>query len=133
MKAYEQVLTLLETLQLRGIRKRIDEELNEAETQKVSYLGFLNVLLRVEVSDRTERRLLRNMAAAHFPILKTLEGFEFGRVKGVTKSEVSQLLDFRWIDNHDKPSLVWSTRGREDASLHSPGYKSSGGGVHGVF
>lgn len=105
MKAYEQVLTLLETLQLRGIRKRIDEELNEAETQKVSYLGFLNVLLRVEVSDRTERRLLRNMAAAHFPILKTLEGFEFGRVKGVTKSEVSQLLDFRWIDNHD--NLLW--------------------------
>jgi DNA replication protein DnaC len=105
MKAYEQTLTLLETLQLRGISKRIDEELNEAESQKVSYLGFLNALLRVELAERTERRLRRNMAAAHFPILKTLEGFEFGRVKGVTKSEVSQLLDFRWIDNHD--NLLW--------------------------
>jgi DNA replication protein DnaC len=105
MKAYEQVLTLLETLQLRGIRKRIDEEVNEAESQKMSYVGFLNSLLRVELADRTERRLRRNMAAAHFPILKTLEGFEFGRVKGVTKSEVSQLLDFRWIDNHY--NLLW--------------------------
>ena len=40
------------------------------------------------------------MSAAHFPVEKTLEGFEFGRVKGITKSEVIQLLDFRWIDNH---------------------------------
>jgi hypothetical protein len=42
MKAYEQTLSLLDGLQLRGIRKRIDEEINEAETQKTSYLGFLN-------------------------------------------------------------------------------------------
>jgi len=105
MKAYEQTLTLLDGLQLRGIRKRIDEEINEAETQKASYLGFLNALLRVEIADRTERRLRRNMAAAHFPIVKSLEGFEFGRVKGVTKSEVSQLLDFRWVDNHE--NLLW--------------------------
>jgi len=105
MKAYEQTLSLLDGLQLRGIRKRIDEEINEAETQKASYLGFLNALLRVEIADRTERRLRRNMAAAHFPIVKSLEGFEFGRVKGVTKSEVSQLLDFRWVDNHE--NLLW--------------------------
>jgi DNA replication protein DnaC len=105
MKAYEQTLSLLDGLQLRGIRKRIDEEINEAETQKASYLGFLNALLRVEIADRTERRLRRNMAAAHFPIMKSLEGFEFGGVKGVTKSEVSQLLDFRWVDNHE--NLLW--------------------------
>jgi len=40
------------------------------------------------------------MSAAHFPVSKTLEGFEFGRVKGIGKSEVSQLLDFHWLDNH---------------------------------
>ena len=105
MKAYEQTLSLLDGLQLRGIRKRIDEEINEAEAQKTSYLGFLNALLRVEIADRTERRLRRNMSAAHFPIVKSLEGFEFGGVKGVTKSEVSQLLDFRWVDNHE--NLLW--------------------------
>jgi DNA replication protein DnaC len=100
MKAYEQTVQLLSNLQLKGIMKRIDEEINEAETQKVSYVGFLNSLLQAEITDRRERRLRRNMSAAHFPVEKTLEGFEFGKVKGITKSEMMQLLDFRWLDNH---------------------------------
>jgi len=101
MKAYEQTLHLLDTLRLRGILDSLDEELNDAEGQKVSYLTFLTSLLKREIADRTDRRLKRNMAAAHFPVIKSFEAFEFGRVKGITKSDVSQLLDFRWIDNHD--------------------------------
>ena len=100
MKAYEQALHLLEALKLKGVVNCLDEELNEAESQKVSYLGFLSAVLNREISDRNERRLKRNLAAAHFPTIKRLEDFEFGRVKGVTKSDVSKLLDFRWIDTH---------------------------------
>ncbi len=105
MKTYEHTLVLLNGLKLKGIMKRIDEEINDAESQKASYLTFLNSLLQAEIADRTERRLRRNMTAAHFPVEKTLEGFEFGRVKGITKSEVSQLLDFHWLDNHH--NLLW--------------------------
>ncbi len=105
MKAYERTMHLLNSLKLRGILSKLDEEINEAETRKVSYISFLNTLLQAEITDRSERRLRRNMAAAHFPVEKTIEGFEFGRVKGVTKSEVSQLLDFRWLDNHH--NILW--------------------------
>jgi DNA replication protein DnaC len=101
MKAYAQTLHLLDTLKLKGILKNLDEELNDAEGQKVSYLTFLSSLLKREISDRTERRLKRNMATAHFPVIKDFDTFEFGRVKGITKSDVSKLLDFRWIDKHD--------------------------------
>ncbi len=105
MKAYEKTMHLLNSLKLRGILSKLDEEINEAETRKVSYISFLNTLLQAEITDRRERRLRRNMAAAHFPVEKTIESFEFGRVKGVTKSEVSQLLDFRWVDNHH--NILW--------------------------
>ncbi len=105
MKAYEKTIHLLNSLKLRGILSKLDEEINEAETRKVSYISFLNTLLQAEITDRRERRLRRNMAAAHFPVEKTIESFEFGRVKGVTKSEVSQLLDFRWLDNHH--NILW--------------------------
>ena len=100
MKAYEQTAHLLSSLKLRGMAGRLDEEITDAETKKASYLTFLQALLQAEIADRTERRLKRNMSAAHFPVSKTLEGFEFGRVKGVGKSEVSQLLDFHWLGNH---------------------------------
>lgn len=105
MKAYENTMNLLGSLKLRGIISRLDEEINDAESKKASYLTFLSSLLQAEITDRTERRLRRNMTAAHFPVEKTLEGFEFGRVKGVTKTDISQLLDFRWLDNHD--NLLW--------------------------
>ena len=100
MKAYEQTMSLLNNLRLRGIVERLDEEITDAESKKASYLTFLQALLQAEIADRRERRLRRNMSAAHFPVPKTLEEFEFGRVKGISKSEVSQLLDFHWLDNH---------------------------------
>jgi len=71
MKAYEKTVNLLDTLKLKGISERIDEEINNAEVGKVSYLGFLNTLLEAEIEDRRERRLRRNMTAAHFPVEKT--------------------------------------------------------------
>lgn len=36
MKAYEHTLQLLNNLKLKGIMKKIDEEINDAETQKAS-------------------------------------------------------------------------------------------------
>ena len=105
MKAYEQTVDLLGSLKLRGMVSKLDEEINDAESTKASYLTFLNSLLRAEIADRTERRLRRNLIGAHFPVHKTLDGFEFGRVKGVSKSDISQLLDFHWLDNHN--NLLW--------------------------
>jgi len=100
MKQYQHILSRLAALKLKGIASSLDSEIDEAESRKVSYLGFLGSLLDAEINYRTERRMKRNLAAAHFPVVKHLEEFEFGRVKGITKSDMSVLLDFRWLDNH---------------------------------
>ena len=101
MKSYQNVLNMLSGLKLRGVKSRLDELISEAETQKQSFLGFLNQMLLSEIEDRAERRYKRNITAAHFPVVKYLSDFEYGRVDGITKSEVSQLLDFSWIDKHE--------------------------------
>ena len=101
MKSYQNVLNMLSGLKLKGIQSNLDELISEAETQKQSFLGFINQMLLLEIEDRAERRYRRNITAAHFPVLKNLAGFDYGRVKGVTKSEVSRLLDFSWIDKHE--------------------------------
>lgn len=101
MKSYQQVLQMLGALQLRGIGKELDELITEAETQKQSYLGFLNQILISEIEDRADRRYKRNLAAAHLPVIKTIKDFQFGRVKGITKTQFAQLQDFSWIDKHE--------------------------------
>jgi DNA replication protein DnaC len=100
MKTYERVLNQLHTLKLKGVVLKIDEALNEAETRKQSYIGFFHDLLNAELDYRVEKRYQRNMAGAHFPVMKDIDGFEFGKVKGIGKMEVSQLLEFGWLDNH---------------------------------
>ena len=101
MKAHQQTLAYLKTLSLQGVLQGFDEMINDAESRKVSYLSFLNVILSAEIDYRIKRRVERNMAGAHFPVLKGLENFDFGRVKGIGKSEAVNLLDCRWIDNKE--------------------------------
>jgi len=101
MKSYQQTIGFLETLKLKGVASHLDELITDAEREKHSYLSFLNALFETEITDRRMRRLRRNLAAAHFPIEKRVEHFEFGRVKGIGKSEVVNLLDCTWIDRHE--------------------------------
>jgi len=100
MKKYQQIVNLLESLKLKGMIPNLDSEISEAEEKKISYLSFLHLLLKAEIDYRTERRLKRNLAGAHFPVEKDLDDFKFARVKGITKQDLSSLLDFLWLDNH---------------------------------
>ena len=101
MKAYEQTLSLLNTLNLRGVANSLDEVINDAEIRKHSYITVLNTIFTSEISYRVKRRVERNMTSAHFPVIKKIDPFDFGRVKGIGKSEVVNLIDCRWIDNRE--------------------------------
>lgn len=101
MKVYQETLNLLSNLKLSGMHKALDEIIHEAETNHDSYITFIANLLNAEIADRNERRYRRRMSAAHFPVMKDIESFNFGRVNGITKSTVSNLLDFRWLDQHE--------------------------------
>lgn len=101
MKIYEQTLDYLSTLQLKGILHSFDEIVTDAERNKMSYLTFLNSLFSQEIAHRTRRKFERNMSAAHFPIEKRIESFDFGRIKGIGKSEAINLLDCHWVDKKE--------------------------------
>lgn len=97
MKAHQQTLAYLKTLGLQGVLQGLNEIINDAESREVSYLGFLNGVFGAEIDFRIKRRVERNMTGAYFPVLKGLEDFDFGRIKGIGKSEAVNLLDCRWI------------------------------------
>ena len=100
MKTYEKVINQLTTLKLKGMIQKLDEAVNEAERGQYSYISFINSLLNAELDHRVEKRFQRNMTGAHFPVLKDLESFEYGKAMGISKMDISQLLEFSWIDNH---------------------------------
>ncbi len=101
MKTTEKTVSLLNALSLRGAGSEIDNLLGVAEEEKISYQTFLAKLLESEIEYRRKRKLARNMTGAHFPVLKSVSDFQFGKVKGITKNQISNLLDCRWIDKKE--------------------------------
>ena len=105
MKAYKEVVDLALSLGLKGIKDNMDGTINDAESKKYSYLSFLRELLLQEVKDRSKRKLHRNLTAAHFPSEKRFESFNTNKVKGISKSDISGLLDCAWIDKNENVLL----------------------------
>jgi hypothetical protein len=91
MKAYEQALSLAETLKLKGVSRSLDEMVNDAESGKVSYISFLNSVFSAEISWRAKRRFERNMAGAHFPMIKRMKSwgqvFYLFRVSEISRTD----------------------------------------------
>lgn len=100
IKTYEQVISQLTTLKLSGIIRKMDEAINDAESVHQSYIAFIKALLSAELDYRVDKRYQKNLVGAHFPIMKNFDTFKFGEVKGITKMDVSQLMEFGWLDNH---------------------------------
>jgi DNA replication protein DnaC len=101
MKAYEDVLNYLAVLKLQGIHKTLDEIITDAEREKKSYISLLIDIFKSEIDYRTQKRYERNMSGAHFPVNKTLETFETGKIQGIGKSEIINISDCRWIDKRE--------------------------------
>lgn len=101
MSSFADTTVLLETLKLNGAAKQLDGLLKTAESEELSFSGFLHRTLEAELADRSERRLKRNLTAAHLPVEKRVDDFDFGRVTGIAKTDITNLLDFRWIDLHE--------------------------------
>ena len=101
MSNYQQTKALLESLKLKGAAQKLDGLLQTAEHDQLSFSAFLHKTLEAELVDRSERRLKRNLTAAHLPVEKRLEDFDFERIQGITRTEITNLLDFRWIDLHE--------------------------------
>lgn len=91
----------LETLRLRGAAAGLETILERAQGEGMTYQAFLDTLVETELRDRSDRRLKRNLAMAHFPVSKRLEDFSFGRVKGITKRVVDELSECGWVERHE--------------------------------
>ena len=105
MKASKEVVDFAAYLNLKCIGDNLDNLIQEAEKEKVSYLGFLRHVFLAEIDERTKRKLHRNISAAHLPVEKRFNSFKLDKVTGITKSDVSNLLDCSWIDRHENVLL----------------------------
>lgn len=71
------VTDTMQRLRLRSAADRLDAVLAEAARKEPTYLDFLDGLLREELDAKQKRRVTMGIKIAHFPVVKTLEEFDF--------------------------------------------------------
>lgn len=101
MSVIAESVRTLESLRLRGAAAGLVNLLERAQGENMTFQAFLDALVDTELRDRSERRLKRNLAMAHFPVVKRLADFKFARVKGITKRTCEELAECLWIDRHE--------------------------------
>ena len=74
----ERISAALKRLQLTHLRETLAAVLSEAARQEWTYMEFLDQILRREVDAKQGKRIRMGMQIAHFPCVRTIEGFDFG-------------------------------------------------------
>lgn len=93
-----QVRSLCKTLKLPSVGRDAARLASEATRQKLRHLPYLHQLLETEVAERAERRTSRRIREAGFPVLKTLDSFDFGKAPHLPEALIRELAEGGYID-----------------------------------
>jgi DNA replication protein DnaC len=94
------------TLRLPTIRSHVDDTVDAAEHDQLSYRGFLAELFCAECDDREQRRSARRVKAAGFPREKLLADFDFEANPNVNPATIHTLATGAWINNGEPLCLI---------------------------
>lgn len=96
-----------ETLKLTGILQSYQSIADECSKVKASYSEYLDQILKYELMLREQRSKGILFKLAGFPILKTIDGFDFGS-SNVNQMQVHELSNLQFIDNKENVIFIGS-------------------------
>lgn len=87
----------LHTLKLKQILEQYSEVATQAAKAGLSHVDYLARLIEAESLERDQRALERRLAAARFPVLKTLEGFQWEWPRKINRAQVQNLFRLAFV------------------------------------
>ena len=84
-------------LRLGAVASRLDAILSHAARKEPSYLAFLDALLGEELDAKQKKRVAMGIQIAHFPVVKTLDDFDFRFQPSIDAKLVRELATGRFI------------------------------------
>ena len=106
----ERVFAALKRLQLTHLRETLASVLSQAAKEQWTYLEFLDQLLRREVDAKQGKRIRMGMQIAHFPCVRTIEGFDFAFQPSADERMIRELSTGNFIA-HGENILIFGPPG----------------------
>jgi DNA replication protein DnaC len=98
--------TYLKRLRLPTIARSYAKVGQEAAAGNLAYERYLLALVEQEVLQREQNVCAMRLKQAGFPVLKSLENFDFSAAPGLDKQRLLQLAEGHWIDQAEAVILV---------------------------
>ncbi|MCC7011484.1 MAG: IS21-like element helper ATPase IstB [Planctomycetes bacterium] len=96
----------LKTLGLPAFASNWERLTLEAERKRATHADYLAELAHLEVTQRRERRIARLIKDARFPVLKTLDAFDFAAQPGVERDAVLELARCDFVEHKQNVVLI---------------------------
>lgn len=97
----ERVDTLCAELSLSAVANHYANLADEAAKKKRSFVEYLEQVLEAERALRTERSRQMLTKLATFPVVKTLEQFDFEAAPGVPKARLQELAGLAFVERRE--------------------------------
>lgn len=94
----DRIESALYKIGLQGILPMYEQLATEALEKNSPPINFLEELLEIELNFKEEHRITRGLQLARFPAIKTFSGYNFSLRKGISKKEILDLVNCRFID-----------------------------------
>jgi DNA replication protein DnaC len=101
IESYEKLITDLKKLRLPAMAEMLDSHTKQAASSSMSYMDFLSNLVMEEVRYKERRGVENRMKSARFPVMKSLDDFDYAFQPGINRKKVEELSSLRFIDNKE--------------------------------
>lgn len=125
----ERLGQLCEHLSLPFIAQGYGAAVQKAAKEDISYSDFLEGLLREEVAGRTVRKQSMMTRLAGFPVIKTLDAFNYDFAKGVKRSQIEELAGLGFIERNENVVLIGPSGVGKTHLAMALGYKATQAGI----
>ena len=91
----------LKTLKLPTFQREYQKLARLCATEGVDHVGYLTRLSEREMIERDRRKVERRIKAAKFPVVKSLDSFNFAAIPKLNKMQVLELARCEWIERRE--------------------------------
>lgn len=101
----DQLRTALRKLRLSGLTESLEIRLQEAASNRLNHIEFLELILQDELAVRQERQIQRRSKAASFREMKSIDQFDFAFNPSINRQQIYDLATCRFI--REARDVLW--------------------------
>jgi DNA replication protein DnaC len=125
----ERINHLCEMLNLPFIAQSYSATSQDAAKREIAYSDYLEDLLKQETAGRKVRQQSMLSRMAGFPVIKTLDDFNYGFAKGVKKSQIEELAGLGFVERCENIVLVGPSGVGKTHLAMALGYRATQAGI----